>query len=299
MIKTSDEVEEMRRICKISAEAHVEVMQHAKSGMNECELESIFYYYVSRNGCKRLAYPSIAAGDNRGATLHYVANNQKVHDGSLFLLDAGAESSDTLYASDITRTFPINGKFTKEQREIYEIVLSANKAAIAQMKPGVKWVDVHRNADRIITEGLYKLGIIKADSLQELLDNHIGGYFFPHGLGHAIGLDVHDPPNRDGSFQPINEPGIRYLRLHCTLEEGVALTVEPGIYFVPRMLRKALADNEICKYFNREKLEKYMNFGGIRIEDNVIVTKDGAEVLTSAVPKEVEELERLIGGKTK
>jgi Xaa-Pro dipeptidase len=293
MIKTQDEVEEMRKICKIAADAHVQVMRHAKPGMYEYELESVFIHNTQKRGARNLAYQVIAAGDDRGATLHYVNNDKIIHDGGLFLIDAGAESP-FLYASDITRTFPVNGKFTKEQREIYEIVLEANKTVIQNMKPGVSWVDMHRLADRIITQGLLNLGFL-VGPLQELLDNHLGGYFFPHGLGHSIGLDVHDPPNRDGSFQPINEPGIQALRVHCILKEGIALTVEPGLYFVPRLLRKVLADQNLAKYLNREKVEKFFSFGGVRIEDNVVVTKDGVEVLTKDVPKEIDDLEKIIG----
>jgi Xaa-Pro dipeptidase len=295
LVKTADEIEEMRKIGKISAEAHMDVMRNAKPGMLESELEALFTFGAKRRGAQGLAYPVIAAGDDRGATLHYVANNKVVHDGSLFLIDAGAEL-ETVYGADITRTYPINGKFTKQQREIYEIVLKANKMVIENMKPGVEWVDMHRLANRIITEGLKNVGILVADSLQELIDNHVGGFFFPHGLGHSIGLDTHDPPNRDGSFQAINEPGIRYLRVHCTLKEGVALTVEPGIYFVPRMLTKALNDPNVSKYINREKLQEYMKFGGIRIEDNVVVTQTGAEVLTRDVVKEVDEIESIMAG---
>ncbi|KAL0485409.1 Xaa-Pro dipeptidase [Acrasis kona] len=294
MIKLSDEIEEMKKICKVSADAHIQVMRHAKPNINEYQLEAVFRYYTSLQGATRLAYSVISAGDERGATLHYVNNNKVVKDGSLYLIDAGAEFPDSYYASDITRTYPINGKFTQKQKEIYEIVLKANKEVIASMKPGVQWVDMHRLADRIITQGLLDLNILKGD-IEELIKNHVGGYFLPHGLGHAIGLDVHDPPNRDGSFKAINEPGIRYLRTHCELKEGVALTVEPGLYFVPRLLRKALADPVLSKFLNKEKLEQYFDFGGIRIEDDVVVTKDGVLVLTSDVPKEIDEMEAIIG----
>lgn len=294
MIKQPDEIEEMKKICKVAADAHVQVMRHAKAGINEYELEAVFRYHTSIKGATRLAYSVISAGEERGATLHYVQNNKSIKDGSLYLIDAGAEFPDTYYASDITRTYPINGKFTEKQRQIYSIVLEANKQVIQKMKPGVQWVDMHRLADRIIVEGLLKLNILKGD-VEELIKNHVGGYFFPHGLGHAIGLDVHDPPNKDGSFKAIDEPGIRYLRVHVELKEGMALTVEPGIYFVPRLLQKALQDSNVSKFLNEDKVKEYMDFGGIRVEDDVVVTADGVLVLTSDVPKEIEEMEAIIG----
>ncbi len=294
MVKTQDEIEEMRQIAKISVDAHHAVMRHAHAGMNESEADAVYTYHCHLAGAPRLAYPAIVAGDDRGATLHYVNNNKIIKDGSLLLIDAGGELA-TNWGSDITRTYPVNGKFTKEQKEIYEIVLKANKEVIEKMKPGVEWVDMHRHATRIIIEGLHGLGLLVADSVKELEDNHIGGYFMPHGIGHALGLDTHDPPNRDGSFAAIDAPGIRFLRVNRALKEGYYMTVEPGCYFIPRLLKKAFADEKIAKYFNREKLEQYMHFGGVRIEDNVVVTANGAENLTAQCIKEVADLEKVIG----
>lgn len=293
LIKNEREIEELRKIGRISAVAHAEVMKNVRPGMKENEIESFFLRAITASGCKHLAYSSIVAGDDRGATLHYVNNDQVCHDGGLLLIDAGAEAR-TLYASDITRTYPVNGKFTEDQKLIYNLVLKAHYAVLDAMKPGAQWSDLHRLSLRIITEELWKAGLLKADNLQELLDNHIGALFFPHGLGHCMGLDVHDPPNRDGSFKVIDEPGIRYLRVDVKLEKGMVLTVEPGCYFIPRFLNRALTDEKQSKYLVKEKIERFMKFGGIRIEDDVVVTDDGVEILTPGVPKDVDEIEKLM-----
>lgn len=289
--KTPEELDIMRKVSSISARAHVEVMKACKPGVNENYLEAVYEFHTRQHGCKRQAYLPIVAGDDRGATLHYSLNNMECADGGLLLIDAGAELN--LYASDITRTFPVNGKFTEQQREIYEIVLRANKEVIAAMKPGVDYTDLHRMAERIIAEGLIQVGILRG-SLQDVLANHVQGLFFPHGIGHSLGLDVHDPPNRDGSFETINEPGIRYLRIRVVLEESMVMTIEPGIYFIRQMLDEAKQDATLSKYINWDKVKEYENFGGIRIEDDVIVTKDGSEVMTHEVPKEVADIERLM-----
>ncbi|KAL9657442.1 hypothetical protein ABK040_016711 [Willaertia magna] len=298
LIKTEEEIEQLRKICKISAKAHVTVMQKAKPGMNERELEAIFRYETMVNGqCVHLAYDPIVAGDQRGATLHYVKNDAVISDHSLLLIDAGAESRDSLYNSDITRTWPINGKFSEKQRQIYQIVLDSQMAVLNLMKPGVLWEDCHRLAERVITEGLFKLGILQGSSVEELIQNHVGAVLFPHGIGHSMGLDVHDPPNRDGTFATIQEPGIRYLRTRVKLEKGMVLTVEPGIYFNRRMIDKALKDEKLSKFINREKIEEYMTVGGIRIEDDVVVTENGIENLTYPYcPKTIEEIESVMAG---
>lgn len=293
LIKTDQEINQLRKICKIAALGHCEMMKNVKPGIRENELESYFLQLVTAHGCKNLAYPSIVAGDDRGATLHYVGNDQVCHDGGLILVDAGGELR-TLYASDITRTFPANGKYSEDQKTIYNLVLKAQLAVLDAMKPGVMWADMHRLANKIITEELWKAGFLKADSLKELLDNHIGALFFPHGLGHSLGLDVHDPPNRDGSFERIDEPGIRNLRFNAKLEKNMVLTVEPGCYFIPRFLKRALADEKQSKYLVKEKIEKFMHFGGVRIEDDVVVTENGVENLTLDAPKHIKDIEELI-----
>jgi Xaa-Pro dipeptidase len=289
--KLPEEIEAMRKINKISQQAHLNIMKNVYPGMNEAEAESLFTSYVLKAGCKHMSYNPIVAGENRGATLHYVTNDKPIKDGSLLLVDAGAELN--CYASDITRTYPINGKFTEKQRQIYEIVLKANKQVIAEMKPGVSWVDMHRLAERIICQGLCDLGLLKG-KFEDVLASRVTGFFFPHGLGHSLGIDVHDPPNRDGSFKAIDEPGIRFLRVHVTLEEGMVLTVEPGIYFIERMLKKAYDDPKYSPFLNKELIDTYMDFGGIRIEDNIVVTKDGVDNLTKDLIKEVADIEAVM-----
>jgi Xaa-Pro dipeptidase len=292
--KTQDEIEILQRVNKVASEAHKKLMEMVKPGMYEYEIEAAFQYYCASKGCRYLAYPSIVAGGDRGATLHYVNNDKELEDGGLILVDAGAEDK-TGYASDITRTFPVNGKFTKQQREIYEIVLKAQKEVIASAKVGVSWVDMHKLATKIITQGLLDLGILKG-SLEDCIQHNVGAIFFPHGLGHSLGLDVHDPPNRDGSFSVPDEAGIKYLRCAPILEEGICLTVEPGIYFIKGIINESLKDENLAKFVNQEKLKEYMNFGGVRIEDDIIVTKDGVLNLTDC-PKEIDEIEAIMAGK--
>nr|CAG4718440.1 unnamed protein product [Naegleria fowleri] len=301
LIKTQEEIEIMRRMCQISGAAHVKCMQRARPGINERELDAVFRYETMVNGGSIFqAYDPIVAGDDRGATLHYIRNDEIIHDGSLVLLDAGAETHGSLYASDITRVFPVNGKFSDKQRQIYQIVLDAQMQVLASMKPGVKWEDMHRLALRVMTKCLYELGILKVDgkqgdeAVEELMQHHAGSIFFPHGLGHALGLDVHDPPNRDGTFEKINEPGIRNLRLRVTLQKGMVLTVEPGLYFNKRMIANALKDENLQKYLNASLINDYMSVGGIRIEDDVAITEDGIDNLCAGVPKTIEEIEKIM-----
>ncbi|EFC48933.1 aminopeptidase [Naegleria gruberi] len=301
LIKQQEEIEMMRKMCQISGDAHVKCMQRSRPGINERELEAVFRYETMINaGSVFMAYDPIIAGDDRGATLHYVRNDENVSDGSLVLIDAGAECYGSLYASDITRVFPVNGKFSEKQRQVYQIVLDAQMAVLNSMKPGVKWEDMHRLASRVITKGLFELGLLKVDgksgeeAVDELVQNHVGAVFFPHGLGHALGLDVHDPPNRDGSFEKIDEPGIGYLRLRVTLQKGMVLTVEPGIYFNKRMIANAFKNETTAKYLNATLIDEYMCVGGIRIEDDVAITDDGIDNLCAGVPKTIDEIEKIM-----
>lgn len=219
MIKSPEEIELMRYANKVSSEAHTKVMQSVKPGMNETEVEGIFIGECIKKGCKFQSYYPIVAGGDRGATLHYVANDKELEKDGFLLLDAGAEYH--YYGADITRTFPVSGKFTKKQKEIYDIVLESQKAVINAMKPGVEWVDMHKLAEKIIAQGLLKVGILKGD-LEEILKHSVAGVFFCHGLGHFLGLDTHDPPNRDGSFKPpSDQPGLKYIRCVPKLQPGM------------------------------------------------------------------------------
>ncbi|MFC1784599.1 M24 family metallopeptidase, partial [Candidatus Neomarinimicrobiota bacterium] len=228
---------------------------------------------------------------------HYTNKMQK---SNLVINDSGAESPIGLYSSDITRTFPVGGTFTKTQKEIYEIVLKSQLTAIAAIKPGVKYLDIHLITARIIAEGLNKLGIMKGD-VDRAVEAGAHALFFPHGLGHMMGLDVHDMEDLgedyigyDDKIKRSDQFGLAYLRLAKELQSGYVLTVEPGIYFIPQLIKQWQSENKFIEFINYNKANKYLDFGGVRIEDNVLVTKNGYKVLGKPIPKTVKEIESLM-----
>jgi Xaa-Pro aminopeptidase len=262
LIKRPEELKLMRRACKVAAAAHRRAMQSCRPGMMEYEIEAELLYEFKRGGASFPAYSPIVGGGANGCILHYTENNAELRDGDLLLIDAGAEIDG--YASDITRTFPVNGRFSGEQRAVYEIVLGAQLAAIEQVRPGKHWNEPHETAVRVLTQGLRDLGLLKGE-----IDGHIenGDYkrFYMHRTGHWLGMDVHDV----GDYKVAED-----WRL---LEPGMVLTVEPGLYIG--------AGNDIPENFRHI---------GIRIEDDVGVTRDGCEVLSREVPKSVGEIEALM-----
>lgn len=263
LYKSSNELKAMRRAAKISAQAHIRAMQNCKPGMYEYQIEAELLHSFMQQGARFPAYPSIVGGGANGCVLHYVDNAAALRDGDLLLIDAGAEYD--YYAADISRTFPVNGKYSKAQRSLYEIVLNAQYAAIEQVKPGNHWNDPHEAAVRELTQGLKDVGILKG-SLNKLIEDQAYRPYFMHRTGHWLGLDVHDV----GDYKVETEWRV--------LEPGMTLTVEPGLYISTR-------HDEVAK--------KWQNIG-IRIEDDVLVTKDGCEVLTSDVPKAPDEIEALM-----
>ncbi|GAB5585713.1 hypothetical protein Unana1_00613 [Umbelopsis nana] len=290
MYKAQWEVELMRMANKISSDAHIKLMKEAKAGLNEQQLHALFLYESARFGAFFQSYNPIVAAGSNAATLHYGKNNAGISKEQFVLVDAGAELN--CYASDITRTFPAGGKFSQEQRDIYEIVLEMQKQSFALCKPGIEWEDIHRHALRIACRGLIKLGILKGDE-DELIANHIPASLFPHGLGHSIGIDVHDVGGYPVGVQKIDEPGIRNLRMRRKLEAGMAVTVEPGIYFCDFIIDPLLKDEATSKYFDLDKLNQYKKVGGVRIEDDIVITETGFDNLTT-VPKEIHEIEALM-----
>lgn len=211
------------------------------------------------------------------------------------LFDMGGEYY--CFSSDITCSFPANGKFTEKQKAIYEAVLRSCRAVMSAMKPGVWWPDMHRLADRIHLEELARIGILSG-SVDAMLQAHLGAVFMPHGLGHFLGIDVHDVGGYPEGVERIDEPGLRSLRTARHLEPGMVLTVEPGIYFIDHLLDEALADPARSCFFNRDVLQHYRGFGGVRIEEDVVVTDSGTELLT-CVPRTVEEIEACMAGSDK
>ncbi len=297
LLKSSDEIALLRWVNEVSSAAHIEVMRQARPGLLEYQLEAVFLHEIYRKGgCRFTSYTSICGCGPRSSILHYghqgAPNDGTLRDGDLFLNDSGAQYHG--YASDITCTFPVNGRFTSEQKGIYETVLAANRAVQKAMRPGVPWPDMHWLAVRVIAERLLDLGLVRG-SLDEILGRHVPALFMPHGLGHLMGLDVHDVGGYPEGTSRIDEPGIRSLRCGRRLEEGMVITVEPGVYFIDALLEPALADPTLRALLVPEVLARYRGFGGVRIEDDVVVTGTGADNLTR-VPREVEEIETLMRG---
>lgn len=291
-IKTEDELNLMREAARINNIAHRKVMEAIKPGMYEYELKAIFDYHQVQRGLLFPAYNGIHAAGVNSAILHYTECSSRVNNGELYLIDAGYEYEG--YASDVTRTYPANGRFTDEQAAVYQTVLNALNSVIELVKPGIKMEDLHMSAAEIILEGLKRMGLVKG-SIEELMENDIFALFFPHGLGHFLGLDTHDVGGYPKGVERIDRPGIRFLRARRELQVGMVITIEPGLYFIPALLKKAIEDEEKSKFLNADKLESYFGFGGVRIEDNIIVTEDGYENMTD-IPKEIKEIEEIIRG---
>jgi len=291
-IKTDHELDLLREAARVNNIAHLEAMKALKPGMHEYEMKGVFDYHQTSNGLLQPAYTGIHAGGTNSAILHYVENKDKINDGELYLIDAGYECEG--YASDVTRTYPANGRFSGDQAAIYQIVLDALNQCIENVKPGVKMEDLHMGASRIILQGLKELGVVKGD-IDDMMENNIFALFFPHGLGHFLGLDTHDVGGYPQGVERIDRPGIKFLRVRRELMPGMVITIEPGIYFIPALLKPALENAEQAKYLNADKVESLLNFGGIRIEDNLIITEEGYENLTD-VPKEIKDIEEVMNG---
>lgn len=297
VFKTEDELRLLRWVNGISSAAHVEVMRRCRPGMAEYQLEAAFLHEVyAKGGCRFTAYTCICGCGPHSAVLHYghqgAPNDGLLRDGDMFLNDSGAEYHG--YASDITCSYPVNGRFTADQRAIYETVLAANRAVQQAMRPGVPWPEMHRLAERVIAERLRDASLL-CGSLDELMAHHVPALFMPHGLGHLMGLDVHDVGGYPEGVKRIDEPGIRHLRCGRQLEAGMVITVEPGVYFIEALLKPALADPKLSRFLVPEVLARFEDFGGVRIEDDVVVTPTGAENLTR-VPRQVDEIEAVMAG---
>jgi Xaa-Pro aminopeptidase len=262
LYKSRHEIKAMRQAARISAHAHKRAMQVCRPGMMEYQVEAELVYEFMRGGARSPAYSSIVGGGANSCILHYTDNNAELKDGDILLIDAGAEYES--YASDITRSFPVNGVFSEAQREVYEVVLEAQLAAIEAVRPGNHWNQPHEAAVRVITEGLVSLGILKG-RVRTLIKDQAYSKYYMHRTGHWLGMDVHDVGDYklDGEWR--------------MLEAGMVLTIEPGLYFAPA----------------RGLARKWWGIG-VRIEDDVLVTKDGYDVLSKDTPKSIEEIEALM-----
>ena len=258
--KSPTEIHIMRKAADVSIQAHKRAMGACRPGMYEYQIEAELTHEFMRHGLRYAAYPSIVAGGANACVLHYTQNGDVLHDGDLLLIDAGAEFGN--YASDITRTFPVNGRFSEAQRQIYELVLESQLAAIGKIRPGNAWNEPHDTAVRVLVKGLVKLGLLEG-RVNKLIKDEAYKTFYMHRTGHWLGMDVHDV----GDYKMDNE--------WRELEPGMVLTVEPGLYISPCCL----------------EVEPKWRGIGIRIEDDVLVTPSGCEVLTAAMPKTVAEIE--------
>jgi len=296
-IKSAEEIVEMEKAVNTTRAMHIAVMQMAKAGMKEAELVGKAIDIATAQG-GQLSYPAIMTIN--GQTLHNHDHHHTLQSGQLVLGDFGAETS-MRYAGDITRTFPVDKTFTDRQKDIYNIVLKAEVDCIASLKPGVPYQQIHLQAAAIITDGLKALGLMKGNT-EDAVQAGAHALFFPHGLGHMIGLDVHDMEDlgedRVGyneQVKRIDQFGTKYLRLGRRLEEGFVLTVEPGIYFIPELIDQWEAEGKHSDFLNFDKIATYKDFSGIRIEDDVLITNEGHRVLGDRIPKTVEEVEEMRG----
>ncbi|KAI8641253.1 peptidase M24, structural domain-containing protein [Parasitella parasitica] len=289
------EIEIIRQVMYASSQSHITLMQQFKSGMTEAHLAALFRWTCASHQIYNQAYLPIVASGPRAATLHYSKNNQKIpaEPHSLVLVDAGGEKS--CYGSDITRTFPARGIFSEEAKTIYNIVLKMQKAVLSSLKPGVFWADMQCLAMRILCDELIKIGILIGDR-EELIQRGVPSAFYYHGLGHSLGLDVHDVGGKDKcpiDQEEDDDPTATEFLAGRALAENMVLTVEPGLYFNDAMLNIWTQFPGYQQYFDLDVLAKYREVGGVRIEDTVVITEDGYENLTF-VPKEIYEIEELM-----
>jgi Xaa-Pro aminopeptidase len=292
-IKSDEEIAEIEKAVDIAYEMHTTSMKMAMPGTVEQEIAGAIEG-ISLALAGPVSFPIILSQD--GQTLHNHSHHNTLEVGRMMVTDAGTETHEC-YSSDITRTVPVGGKFDDRQAEIYQIVLDANMASIEAIKPGIKYRDVHFIAARVIIEGLKKAGLMKGD-VDEALKAEAHTLFMPHGLGHQMGMDVHDMEGLGEDYVGYDENtkrattfGTAYLRLGKELKPGFVLTVEPGIYFIPDLIDQFRAEGKFADFVNYDKVETYKDFGGIRIEDDILVTETGYRVLGKPIPKTIEEIE--------
>lgn len=297
-VKSEEEVQQIEAALKVTRRMHIQAMEMAKPGMVERDIAGAMEGIAIAGG-GRPSFPVILTV--HGETLHNPHHGNVLEKGQMVLNDSGAGSS-LHYASDITRTFPVSGRFTPRQKEIYAIVLEAQEKCIEMMEPGVQFKEVHVRACRILAEGLKNLGLMKGD-MGEAVEAGAHALFFQCGLGHMMGLDVHDMEDLgeehvgyDKSVSRNLQFGICHLRMAKALETGYVMTVEPGIYFIPELIDAWKGKKKFSQFIQYSKVEGYRNFGGIRVEDNVLVTDSGARVLGEPIPKTMEEVESVMAG---
>ena len=294
-IKTRDEIAQIEAALDVSYEMQTLSMKMSKPGVYEREVAGAMEAIALSHGC-RLAFPTIFS--IHGETLHNHHHENQMKNGDIAVNDSGAESG-AHYASDITRTIPIGGRFSQRQREIYSIVLDAQIKAIEATGPGVEFRDIHRLASEVLVSGLKDLGLVKGN-VEQAVQAGVHTLFFQCGLGHMMGLDVHDMEGLGEDYVGYTETikrnpefGWRSLRLGKALEPGFVITVEPGLYFIPELISRWKAELKHAQYINYDTVEKYRDFGGIRVEDDILVTEQSCRVLGKPIPKTIDEVEAM------
>ncbi len=296
MVKDAMEVEEISKMVDVAYLMHTTAMKMAHPGVVEQEIAGTIEGIALANAGP-VSFPVILTIN--GQTLHNHYHGNTLTEGRMLVIDAGCESGSH-YSSDITRTVPVGGKFSQRQKEIYEVVLNANLAAIAAVKPEVFFREIHLLAATEIVKGLKSLGIMKGD-VNEAVGKGAHTLFFPHGLGHPLGLDVHDLEGLGENFVGYDEEtvrskefGLAFLRFARKLKPGFVMTIEPGIYFIPELIDLWKSENKLAEFINYDVVDNYRDFGGIRIEDDILVTDSGCRVLGKPIPKTVAEVEALM-----
>jgi len=290
--KSEEEIKEIEKAVNTSVEMHVEAMKMVRPGMNEAAVAGRVQEIAIAGG-GNLSFPTIAT--IHGETLHNHYHGNIMKSGDMFLLDAGAETAMG-YAGDLSSTFPVAPTFTKRQKEIFAVAFAAHEKAISSLKPGIKFKDIHLLACKTIASGLKDLGFMQGDA-EEAVSQGAHALFFPCGLGHMMGLDVHDMENLGEVYvgyageKKSTQFGLKSLRLGRELEPGFVLTIEPGIYFIPELIDMWKADNKFIDFINYNKVEEYKDFGGLRNEENFLITEDGYRLLGKPKPKSIEDVE--------
>ena len=290
--KSAEEITEIRKACDISVEMHTLSMRMAKPGISEAKIAAAVYEVALAAG-GQIAFPIIATIN--GQTLHNHYHGNILKDGDMFLLDAGAETAMG-YAGDLSSTVPVNGKFTSRQRDIYSICLDSHNTSISMLQPGIHFREVYFESARVIVRGLKDLGLMKGN-VDDAIEHGAHALFFPCGLGHMMGLDVHDMEDLGevyvgyGGEPKSTQFGLKSLRLGRKMEPGFVFTIEPGIYFIPELIDNWKAKNHNIDYINYDKVEDYRTFGGLRNEENFLITESGCELLGKPKPKSIEDVE--------
>ncbi|XP_065827412.1 xaa-Pro dipeptidase-like [Oscarella lobularis] len=300
VMKTDMELDVMRYVTQVSCNAHKKVMKAVKPLMTQYQAESIFEHSCFADGaCKLMSYDCIGASGAHCATLHYGhagnPNDKVIQNGDMCLFDMGCEYY--CYGSDVTCSFPVNGHFTDDQKMVYEAVLAASRAVMDNTKEGVCWVDNHRLAERVILIHLKNFGMLKGD-VDDMMRAHMGAIFMPHGLGHFIGIDTHDVGGYPPGVERPTEPGLESLRTARNLKAGMAITIEPGCYFIDMLMDQALDSQEQSAFIEREVFARFRRFGGVRIEDDVVVREHDCELLSHSLPRTVSEIQVFMGAKS-